>query len=230
MKLNFKNQAIDFADFSIEPDKVLELLSDFITEERKEKTDVVLSNRSSFFVPVLEGLYDRGNISAVMRSAEAFGFYNMHIVETSEDFKESQRVTQGADKWLNVTKWKKTKSCIQSLKDSGYKVFTTHMSEKAVSFDDLDLSQKTAVIFGNEKEGVSQEALDLSDGNVLLPMAGFTQSFNISVAAALSFQRAFLKEPKKIDASEKKMLKALYYLRTINWPQAVLESRLKERL
>ena len=96
------------------------------------------------------------------------------------------------------------------------------MSEAAIPFDDLDLTNKTAVIFGNEKEGVSDEALELSDGNVLLPMSGFTQSFNISVAAALSFQRAFLKRPQVIGEGEKELLQALYYLRTIDWPKKAL--------
>ncbi len=208
--------------FKVLPEIVIKRLNEFITDERKDKIENILSQRSSYFIPVLENVCDKGNISAVMRSAEAFGFYRFHIIKISKDFKESKRVTQGADKWLDVSKWTNTKDCILTLKESGYRVYTTHLSKKAVEFDELDLNQKTAVIFGNERDGVSKEALSLAHGNVLLPMAGFTQSFNISVAGALSFQRAFFKNPPKIDEEEKKLLKAVYFLRTITWPEKAL--------
>lgn len=216
---------IDYQGQKLKASSVIEALSSFVSEGRKTKIDKVLSERSSYFVPILEGLYDRGNISAVMRSAEAFGFYKMHIIETCEKFKESQRVTQGADKWLDIYRWKNTASCFKNLKSAGFKIYTTHLSEEAQHIEDLDFeNHKIAVVLGNEKEGVSKEALELADGNVLLPMVGFTQSFNISVAAALSFQRAYLKKPKKIGFAELERLKALYYLRSINWPlKALLE-------
>lgn len=231
MQINWKDRSIvdESRNLVIQPGYALEKLTEFITEERKEKIETVLKNRSSHFAPVMESIYDRGNISAVMRSAEAFGFHNFHIIETGKEFKESQRVTQGADKWLDVKKWSKTADCIKSLKEDGYKVYATHLSNEAISFDGLDFSKKTAVIFGNERDGVSEEALSLSDGNVLLPMAGFTQSFNISVAGALSFQRAFLKNPPKIDELEKELLRAVYYLRTITWPELALQDVFGEK-
>ncbi len=227
VQIDWQKNEVYSEDFSISPDLAIEKLYEFITDERKEKIQKVLSQRSAHFAPVLEGLYDRGNVSAVMRSAEAFGFHRFHIIETSKDFKESQRVTQGADKWLDVVKWTNTKDCILNLKQQGYKVYATHMSEKAMNFDELDLNQKTAVIFGNERDGVSEEALSMADGNVLLPMAGFTQSFNISVAAALSFQRAFLKSPPKVSEEERKLLEAAYYLRTIDWPKEAFLKHIK---
>ncbi len=224
MKIDWeKSQIIDEPKgLKIPPDVVIEKLQDFITQDRKSKIEEVLKKRSAHFAPVMEGIYDRGNISAVMRSAEAFGFYNFHIIETSNEFKKSQRVTQGADKWLDVKKWKKTSGCISHLKSSGYQVYSTHLSKDAIPFDELDFSKKTAVVFGNEKDGVSDEALKLSDGNVLLPMSGFTQSFNISVAGALSFQRAYLHNLPKIGDAEAKMLRALYYFKTITWPDKAL--------
>jgi len=220
---------IDYRSGKYNISRVIERLAEFLTESRRQKIDTVLASRSNYFVPVLEGLYDRGNVSAVMRSAEAMGFYKLHIIEKFDDFKDSQkRVSQGADKWLDIQKWKSTLNCIHELKKEGYQVFTTALSEDAVSFEDLDFSKKTAVIFGNEKSGVSEEALKLSDGNVLLPMSGFTQSFNISVAAALSLQSAALKKPKVIDEDEKTRLKALYYLKTLDWPKSALFKVLQE--
>jgi tRNA (guanosine-2'-O-)-methyltransferase len=222
IQVNWEKKELVKGNLRIPVDSALAKIAPFVTQERKEKIEKVLAHRSLRFAPVLESIYDRGNISAVMRSAEAFGFCNFHIIETSTAFKESQRVTQGADKWLEVQKWKSSKNCIQHLKESGYKVYTTHLSKDAVSFETLDFSEKTAVVFGNEKEGVSKEALELSDGNVLLPMVGFTQSFNISVAAALSFQWAYSKKPQVLDEEEKEILKAAYYLRSIEWPDKAL--------
>lgn len=220
---------LDFKNEKYEINQVLESLSDFITENRRQKIDEVVSTRSDYFTPVLEGLYDRGNVSAVMRSAEAFGFYKLHIIETSAEFKDSQkRVSQGAEKWLEVKKWKDTTECINGLKQEGYRVYTTHLTEDAVDFNEVDFTKKTAVVFGNEKEGVSQEALGMADGNVLLPMCGFTQSFNISVAAALSLQLAHFKRPKLIDEAEKNRLKALYYLKTLDWPKSALVKALQQ--
>ena len=205
-------------------DEVISKLVQFLTPERMEKINNIVGKRSNFFIPVLENPYDRGNVSAVMRSCEAFGFYKIHIIQQiGETFKESKRVTQGADKWLEVKKWSKIKSCVESLKEDGYKVFTTSLSDDAKSFTDIDFSQKTAVIIlGNERDGVSREALKLSDGNVLLPMEGFTQSFNISVAAALCFLSVKLSSPPLIDQDEQDRLKALYMLKTLDWSTSVL--------
>lgn len=222
MRIDWINNKILYDDAKFSPDALLTLLNEYVTPERKNKIDLVLKNRSNFFTPILEGLYDRGNISAVMRSAESFGFFQFHIIEFQEKFKESQRVTQGADKWLDIYKWTNTKECIHNLKTQGYKVYTTHLSSEAVPLNQIDFAQKTALIFGNEKKGVTEEALKLSDGNVLLPMAGFTQSFNISVAAALSFQYAYLQNPPKLNSSEVNLLKSSYYLNSIDWPKEAL--------
>lgn len=219
---------IDYKNHKYDADHVINGLAEFLTENRRQKIEEVVSSRSGHFVPVLEGLYDRGNISAVMRSAEAFGFYKLQIIENSDEFKDSQkRVSQGAEKWLDVKKWKNTVECITSLKEEGFKVYTTHLSKNATDISELDFEKKTAIVFGNEKEGVSQKALEMADANVLLPMSGFTQSFNISVAAALSLQLAYLKNKKFIEDKEKKRLKALYYLKTLDWPISALVKALQ---
>jgi len=223
VKINWGAKTIEALGMSLTVDAVVDKLSDFVSEERREKIDSVLRGRSAHFAPVLENLYDRGNVSAVMRSAEAFGFFKFHIVENGGDFKEANRVTQGADKWLEVNKWNRISDCINALKSEGYKVYATHLSKEARKFEDLDFSKKTAVIFGNEKDGVSEEALSMADGNVLLPMTGFTQSFNISVAGALSCQQAYLQKPPTVSSEEAGLLRALYYMKSITWPEKALQ-------
>jgi tRNA (guanosine-2'-O-)-methyltransferase len=169
---------------------------------------------------VLESIYDRGNVSAVMRSAEGLGFGNFHVIETQEKFKESQRVTQGADKWVEVKKWKKTADCVKSLKDQGFKICVTHLDEKSKPLHEIDFSQKTALVLGNEKDGVSAEMIAAADERIIIPMTGFVQSFNISVAGALSLYHISQDRLKKrgtnasLNETEQGILRALYYLRT----------------
>jgi tRNA (guanosine-2'-O-)-methyltransferase len=207
--------------------EILEKLSKFLTDERLLKISDVVKNRSSHFVTVLENIYDRGNISAVMRSCEAFGFYKMHLInQASDSFKESKRVTQGADKWLDVKTWSESEECIAHLKKDGYKVFTTSLIDDSVALDQVDFTKKTALILGNERDGVSEIAKSMSDGNVLLPMYGFTQSFNISVAGALSLQTAKSKNPPTLDEAETLRLRALYILNTLAWPDNILKEAL----
>ena len=102
---------------------VLEKIGPLLTEDRVKKIEKVVAQRNFDTAVVLESIYDRGNISAVMRSAEGLGFGNFHVIETQEKFKESARVTQGADKWVEVHKWKSTTDCVRSLKSNGYKIF-----------------------------------------------------------------------------------------------------------
>ena len=99
---------------NIDIQKVIEKFSFLLTEQRLKKIERVVSQRSNSLIPVLENIYDRGNISAVMRSAEAFGFYDFHIIYSVAPFKESARVTQGADKWLNVKKGNQTETALQN--------------------------------------------------------------------------------------------------------------------
>ena len=112
-----------------ESKEVVSKLVDFLTPERLEKINRVVGQRSDGFIAVLENLYDRGNVSAVMRSSEAFGFYKIHVIQTDKAFKESKRVTQGADKWLEVDKWSETQSCVEFLKNHGYTVLTTSLND-----------------------------------------------------------------------------------------------------
>ncbi|MCB0356196.1 MAG: RNA methyltransferase [Bdellovibrionales bacterium] len=165
----------------------IEILQPFINAERMNRIHQVISQRTLNIVPVLEHIYDRGNISAVMRSAEAFGFVNFHIIDRPDgQFKVSNRVTQGTDKWLRVKKHQTTTACLKQLKTQGFKIYATHL-DATTAIEDIDFTKPSAIILGNEKEGVSSEALEYCDERFIVPMYGFAQSFNISVAAALCF-------------------------------------------
>lgn len=190
-----------------------------LTDQRRQKITEVVEDRC-FSVPiVLEGIYDRGNISAVMRSGEAFGFSHFHVVETQERFKEANRVTQGADKWIETRKWKKTSDCVAHLKEKGYRICTTSLNAKKL-IQDIDWSIPSALVLGNEKDGVSEEMISASDETFIIPMSGFVQSFNISVAGALCLYQIWLSRNTRLGRcgdlgpAEKEILRALYALRT----------------
>ncbi len=172
---------------TLSPQMIIDRLSAVVTPERLAKIQKVASLRLPQVSVVLEDIYDRGNASAVMRSAEAFGLYQMHMIERQEKFKESKRVTQGAHKWLQINKWDSTLKCVEQLKKEGRKIYVTHLDPNALPLQDIPLDQPLALCFGNEKDGATQELISLADQTVFIPMRGFVQSFNISVAAAICF-------------------------------------------
>ncbi|MEM8485681.1 MAG: RNA methyltransferase [Bacteroidota bacterium] len=173
------------------PAEIIRLLTPFLSTERMARLADVISRRTDTVVTVIEGLINFGNVSAVMRSAEALGFHKFHIIEGDAAFKNSQRTSQGADKWLDVSKWSTPAACIPTLQAQGYNVVATHLDETAVNIDEIDFTKPTALVFGNEADGVSDALLELADQRCIIPMAGFVQSFNISVAAAVALYHAY---------------------------------------
>jgi len=121
------DEIIEVGDWQFEADTLAEMLAPFLTDERRTKIDAVLQERTYHVCTVLDGIYDRGNVSAVIRSAEALGYQSLHVVETQEHFKEANRVTQGADKWLDVERYPEPTECVPVLRDRGYRIVTTEL-------------------------------------------------------------------------------------------------------
>jgi tRNA (guanosine-2'-O-)-methyltransferase len=211
-------------------DQVTAWLASTLTPERRERIRIAVENRTCNLVAVLENIYDRGNISAVLRSAEAMGVQCAHVIESGEKFKEANRVTQGADKWLDVKRWKTTKDCVRELKKQGFQILVTHLDANAKPIDECDFSIPTAIVLGNEKDGVSKEMVESADQTIIIPMQGFVQSFNISVAGALALYHARLARMSKIghhgDLSErqKRILRAEFSLRSADNPEQLLKN------
>ncbi len=202
-------------------DLVLKHIAPVLTDSRWEKIQKIANGRIYDVAVVLESIYDRGNISAVMRTAEALGFVNFHVIETQEKFKEANRVTQGSDKWVEVRKWKKSSDAIEHFKKNKIRLCVTTL-EGGRPIDEVDFSQPCAFVLGNEKEGASREMIDAADERVFIPMNGFVQSFNISVAGALGLyhiQKELLKSRKNIsdlNEEQKKILQAHYCMRSLD--------------
>ena len=169
--------------------KLIEGLEQFVTDERKERLLSVLDNRTRHIAVVLEDLYQTQNISAVMRSCECYGIQDAYIVENRNTFEIHKDISMGADKWLTLHHYPHSehnvKQCIDDLHARGYTVIATLPDEKRTTIMDLPVERKTAFLFGTELTGLSEEAVHYADGAALIPMYGFTESFNISNSAAI---------------------------------------------
>ena len=167
-------------------------LSGFITKERIELLNHNLKQRTNHLAIVLEDIFHSQNASAVLRTADCFGVQNIHIIENRNNYNTHPNISLGSGKWLTETFYNKknnnTEDCLKNLKKDGYKIIAT-TPHKAKSIYDINIKkEKIALLFGAEQEGLSNLALEIADEKVKIPMYGFTESYNISVAAALCMQ------------------------------------------
>jgi len=163
----------------------IKYLESFVTENRQQIFKEVLENRTRHFTIVLEDLYQMHNVSAVVRSADIFGFQDLYIIQKKYDPKLSHAIAKGAEKWLSINRYRQTREAIQHLKQTGYQIVATTPHTKDVNLPDFDISKPSAFFFGVEKDGLSEQVMSQADVFLKIPMYGFTESFNISVAAAL---------------------------------------------
>ncbi len=165
--------------------ELLDYLLNFVTEHRKNLFYKVIENRTRYLTIVLEDIYQPHNASATLRTSEIYGIQDVHIIEQRNPYNVNPDVALGASKWINLHKYDSTEACFTHLKSKGYKIFATTPHKDDISLFDLPLDTPTALVFGNELEGLSEKALRLADGYVKIPMYGFTESFNISVSVAI---------------------------------------------
>lgn len=169
--------------------KLLAHFSNFITPDRLGLFQQVISNRTRHITVVLEDIYQPHNASAVLRTCDCFGIQDVHIIESRNSYEVNPDVALGSDKWLTLTKHNEaeenTISAYKLLREKGYTIVATSPHKNDCTLDELQLNQKTALVFGTELNGLSKEAIDGADTFVKIPMYGFTESFNISVSAAI---------------------------------------------
>jgi tRNA (guanosine-2'-O-)-methyltransferase len=163
----------------------------FLGLERKGRVDEVVANRTRTLTVVMEAFGDPQNVNAVLRTCEAFGVQELHVVEgPMKPWDRNKKISQNADKWLDVRRWGSTGECLAHLGAEGFAIYATHLDERSRPLGELSFAGKVALVFGNEHRGVSDEALALADATYAIPMRGFVQSFNVSVAAAISLAKA----------------------------------------
>ena len=164
-----------------------------MTPQRKEKLISVLNKRQSDITVVLENVFDPHNISAVMRTCDAVGVQEIYILNTKipPHKKWGAKSSSSAAKWLTIHQYENASACFSSLRERYSTILTTHLSGDAISLHNIDLTKSTALVFGNEHDGVSEEIRNLADGNFIIPQVGIIQSLNISVACAVTLYEAF---------------------------------------
>jgi tRNA (guanosine-2'-O-)-methyltransferase len=165
--------------------KAWSLLSQKLTPERRARIEKVVERRTPHIRLVIQDVHDPHNVSACLRSAEAFGVYQVDIVTVLKKFKPST-VARGTVKWLDIHYWASIEDCAQNLKNLGYRILTADPGEHLESIWDLSVQQKIAVVLGNEHSGTHADWKKYVDGSFTIPIAGMVESLNISVAAALS--------------------------------------------
>ena len=166
-----------------------------MTPERTEKFKRVVNQRQFNLTVILENVHDPHNIGAVLRSCDSVGIHEIFVLYTDDSLTEEnlvigKRSSSGARKWVDVHYFTDAKKCFEKVKENYAHIFCTHLSKDSKNLYDLDLTQSVALLFGNEHEGVSDEALGYCDGNFLIPQMGMVKSLNISVACAVSLYEA----------------------------------------
>jgi tRNA (guanosine-2'-O-)-methyltransferase len=164
---------------------IIQALQPLVTPKRFDRFQKVIAQRTRSVVPVLEGFADPHNMSAVLRSADAFGLQELHVVETEQAFVASRNVAKGAERWLDVHKHKQPEACIEALKERGYKILVASMAGE-LRPEAIRKRKRVALVFGNEHHGASEYMKSQADGTFAIPMVGFVESLNVSVATAIA--------------------------------------------
>ncbi|MBT4680103.1 MAG: RNA methyltransferase [Flavobacterium sp.] len=216
--------------------KLLTYLEGFVTDKRKNLFRNILQDRTRHFTVVLEDIYQQHNASAVIRSCDIFGIQDVHVIENKYKSKVSKNIAKGSQKWLSFHNYKEdtnnTLECLNSLKSKGYQIIATTPHNNSCSLHDFDISKKSAFVFGVEKAGVSDDVMKNADGFLKIPMVGFTESLNISVAAAIILENLTFKLRNssvdwKLTNEEQKILYASWIEKTIKNVDEIKERFIK---
>lgn len=168
---------------------LLTYLEGYLTKERKQRFLDVLQNRTRHITVVVEDVYQLHNTSAIIRSCDVFGVQELHVVEDRFGKRLDKNIAMGAEQWVDVHRYQTTSDCISKLRRDGYRIIATTPHNDSMLLPDFFPVEKSAVFFGTEKEGLSEEVLEKADGFLKIPMVGFSESLNVSVSAAIIIQQ-----------------------------------------
>ena len=161
-----------------------------MTPERYRKLRETLDRRQPDLTVLAEQIHKPRNIAALVRTGDAVGMHELHMVWPWDKHRPYSGTAMGSDRWVNIVRHESMLDGIRSLQTRGQKVYAAHLSDQAVDFRDVDYTVPCAILMGNEKKGVSDEAAEAVDGHIIVPMMGMVESFNVSVAAAIILSEA----------------------------------------
>jgi tRNA (guanosine-2'-O-)-methyltransferase len=168
--------------------KLLAYLEEIISEKRKERFTEILNERTDYITVAVEDVFQMHNTSAVIRSCESFGVQTAHLIEGKYGQRLDEEIAMGAQKWVDIKRYKDSKAVIDSLRGQGYKIVATSPHADSSLLQNFEINSKTALFFGTENKGLSDYVLENADSHLKIPMVGFTESLNISVSAAVILQ------------------------------------------
>jgi len=169
-------------------EKLLAYLEEFISKKRMVRFNDILSHRTNFITVAVEDVFQMHNTSAVIRSCESFGIQQAHLIEGKYGQRLDEEIAMGAQKWVDVKRYKNSNEAVDVLKNKGYKIVATSPHADSSLLQDYELDGKMALFFGTENKGLSDYVLENADAYLKIPMVGFTESLNISVSAAIILQ------------------------------------------
>ena len=180
-------------------------------ERRLAKLEYVLRHRQPDLTVVMENIHDPHNVSAMLRSCDAAGVLEAQLLYNTDAFpKIGKKSSASAGKWIERRKFKTVAECYGLLRSEGFRIYATRLDEKAKPLYDFDLTQKVALVFGNEHRGVSDDAAEEADGLLQIPMFGMIQSLNVSVACAITLYEALRQRLAKKEYGTGKFTKARF--------------------
>ena len=170
---------------------IIDYLSGFINEERRERLQQVLGERTRHITVVLEDVYQPQNASAVIRTCECLGIQELHVIENLYEYRLNPAVVQGSSKWIDLIRHNheeqnNSRACIEGLKQRGYRIVAMDPAPGGKTVDQLDIGDRLALCFGSEEPGLSATLMEMADETVKIPIHGFTRSYNLSVSAGIS--------------------------------------------
>ncbi len=196
------------------PEEVVRILADYLSDDRKRRIDEVISHRTQHLALAVDGVHDPHNTAAVIRTADAFGIQTVHIIEHDNRFLSSRKITQGAHKWVDLGVFKTPADFGDAVRAQGKKMLVA-TAQSTTSVEDLDPNDPMVLIFGNEADGISAEMSALADGSFSIPMCGFSDSLNVSVAAAVTAFTLRQKHCSRLEPTAAEILRARFYLRSV---------------
>ncbi|WP_297984983.1 RNA methyltransferase [uncultured Chryseobacterium sp.] len=217
----------------MENQKIFDYLKQFLTEERLAKMEHFSRESSDFVLPVMEDVYQFRNAAAIIRSVEACGFHKVVAMEARNVFDPNLTVTKGAETWVEVEKMAHSLESLQDIRNRGYKLVAVSPEKNATILPDFEIKEPVALIFGTEWQGVSEDFLDYVDETLAIPMYGFTQSFNVSVAAAIccyDLKQKLLNSSVDYKLNEEKRIEMMirWAVKSIPSGEKILEKFVKE--
>ena len=208
------------------------MLAPYVTAGKQARIAQVLPWRTRYLRVVLEDIYQTQNASAVIRSCDLFGIQQVEVIEKRNRFKVNKAVAQGASKWVDIGRHAAdgddpTAACLGGLRQGGYTLAAFAPGDTDCRLEELSIDRPLALLFGGEEAGLSPVALEMADCRVGIPMAGFSQSFNLSVSVALALQSLIsrLREsdrPWQLSDDEALQLKLRWYAKSAANGEALL--------